>query len=376
MSEDATPRKLTRADVEQLMTDSSSVVRAETTAKIADEFSAGDLSLAERKIAEDIFRKLVKDVEVSVREALAVHLKACSDIPHDVAVSLARDIDAVALPVLRFSDVLTDEDLIEIIQTNSTTKQVAVAQRQRVSSKVADALIDTGNETAVARLVSNEGADITESSYERVMRDYGGSAVVSESMARAPSLPASVSAQLVEAISQRLQDYLLAKHELPPDVASGLIFQARERATMSLFDTGSSDEELDNLVDQLHRRRRISASLLLRALCLGDINFFERAIARLANVSLANVRVLIYDEGSLGFESLYLKAGLPQRLYPAFRAGIDLAKEADYDGGPNDRARYIERLIERMLTRFDEPGNRLSSEDISFLMEKLHQLAA
>lgn len=358
------------------MTDSSSATRAETTAKIADEFSAGDLSLAERKIAEDIFRKLAKDVEDSVREALAVHLKSCPDIPRDVALSLARDIDVVALPMLRFSEVLTDEDLIEIVQSNSATKQVAVAQRRTVSSKVADALIDTGNETAVARLVANEGAEIAERSYERVMRDYADSAAVSDSMARAASLPPAVSAQLVEAISQRLQDYLLAKHELPPDVASGLIFQARERATMSLVDTGSSDRDLDVLVDQLHRRRRITPSLLLRALCLGDIAFFERGIARLANVSLANVHVLIYDEGSLGFESLYLKAGLPQRLYPAFRAGVDLAKEAEYDGGPNDRARYIERLIERMLTRFDEPGNRLSSEDINFLMEKLHQLAA
>ena len=368
--------QLTKDDVAKLMADPSAEVRSETTAKIAKQFEAEALSPAERQIAEDIFRKLVKDVEVRVREALAAHLKNSPDLPHDVAVALARDVDSVSLPMLKFSEVLTDEDLIEIVREQGASKQVAIAQRTSVSSRVADALIDTGNETAVARLVANEGAQLSEQALDRVMDEYQESQAVSDSLSRRPSMPAAISAQLVEALSERLQDFLLQKHDVAPDVASNLILQAREKATMSLVEYGSTDIELENLVEQLARKERLTASLLLRALCMGDMGFFERALARLADLPLQNARILIHDHGGLGLESVYLKADLPKRLYPAFQAGIELSDENDYDGGPNDRSRFIGRMLERVLTQFEDPQSRMTQEDIDYLMGKLEQIAA
>ena len=368
--------RLTQDDVAKLMANPSAEMRAETTAKIAKQFEGEALSPAERQIAEYIFRKLVKDVEVRVREALAAHLKNSPDLPHDVAVALARDVDSVSLPMLKFSEVLTDEDLVEIVRDQGAAKQVVIAQRPSVSSRVADALIDTGNEKAVARLVANEGAKLTEQALGRVIEDYPESEAVSDSLARRPSMPAAISAQLVEAFSERLQDFLMQKHDVSPDIASNLILQAREKATMSLVDYGSTDIELENLVEQLARKERLTASLLLRALCMGDMGFFERALARLANLPLQNARILIHDHGGLGLESVYLKADLPKRLYPAFQAGIELSDENDYDGGHNDRSRFIERMLERVLTRFEDPQSRMTQEDIDYLMGKLEQVAA
>ncbi len=368
--------RLTQDDVAKLMADPSAEVRAETTAKIASQFVVEALSPAERQIAEDIFRKLVKDVEVRVRESLAAHLKNSPDLPHDVAMALACDVDSVSLPMLKFSEVLTDEDLLEIVCDQGGAKQVAIAQRPSVSSRVADALIDTGNEKAVSRLVANEGAKLTEQALGRVLDEYQESEAVSDSLSRRPSMPAAISAQLVEALSGRLQDFLLQKHDVSPDVASNLILQARERATMSLVDYGSTDAELENLVEQLARKERLTASLLLRALCMGDMGFFERALARLADLPLQNTRILIHDHGGLGLESVYMKADLPKRLFPAFLAGIELSDETDYDGRQNDRSRFIERMLERVLTQFEDPQTRMTQEDIDYLLGKLEQVAA
>ena len=376
MTDEPVPMQLTQDDVARLMADPSSEVRAETTAKIASQFTTEALSPAERKIAEDIFRKLVKDVELRVREALASHLKNSPELPHDVAMALAKDVDSVSLPMIKFSEVLTDEDLIEIVRDQGAAKQVAVAQRPSVSPRVADALVDTGNDKAVARLVANDGAKLTEKLLGRVMDEYEASDAVSDSLARRPNMPAAVSAQLVEKLSERLQDFLLSKHDVSPDVASNLILQARERATMSLVDYGSTDAELDNLIEQLMRKDRLTPSLLLRSICMGDVNFFERAIGRLADLPLQNARILIHDQGSLGLESIYMKADLPKRLFPAFRAGIELVRETDYDGGANDRSRFIERMLERILTQFEDPQSRLTEEDINYLMGKLDQVAA
>ena len=376
MTEKPRPRSLSQADVTRLLSDSSPRTRARTTAKIAAEFDAATLSEAERRIAEDIFRTLVKDTEVLVREALAAHLKSTPELPHDVALALARDVDSVALPVLKFSEVLTDDDLIEIVRGQEPAKQVAIAQRTGVSEAVSDALVDTGNEVAVAHLVGNEGAALSEDAFERVIDNYNESTSVADSLARRPNLPPAISERVVSALSERLQAYLVAEHDVSPDIASTLILQARERATATLIDYGSNDADLESLIEQLDRKERLTPSLLLRVLCVGDLNFFERAMSKLTNLPLPNVRILIHDKGMLGLEPLYMRAGLPQGLYPAFRAAVSLVVETDYDGGPNDRRRYVERIMERMLTKFEDPTVCIAPDDIEYLMAKLRQLAA
>ena len=165
--------KLSSTDVQRLMSNPSADIRVETAEKIAGEFNARSLNESERHIAEDIFRHLIKDAEVRVREALSAQLKSCPDVPHDVAATLAKDVDSVALPILRFSEVLSDDDLIEILQNQEPEKQIAIAQRRSLSTAVSGAVIDTNNDTAVARLVANEGAALDGEAFERLMDQYG-----------------------------------------------------------------------------------------------------------------------------------------------------------------------------------------------------------
>jgi len=125
---------LTAQDVQRLLENPSAEARADTAGKVARQFAEGQLGQAERAIAEDIFRALVRDAETRVREALSHHVKQAPDLPHDIALSLTRDVDSVALPILESSDVLTDEDLVEIIEAFGVTKQTVIAKRPRVSS--------------------------------------------------------------------------------------------------------------------------------------------------------------------------------------------------------------------------------------------------
>ncbi len=111
MTNTTSAEPLTQADVERLLADPTPQMRAGTTAKIAAQFDAQVLSPDQRRIAEDIFRALVRDTEVLVREALSAHLKSTPDLPHDVALALATEVDSVARPRLMFSEVLTDEVL-------------------------------------------------------------------------------------------------------------------------------------------------------------------------------------------------------------------------------------------------------------------------
>jgi uncharacterized protein (DUF2336 family) len=129
-------------------------------------------------------------------------------------------------------------------------------------------------------------------------------------------------------------------------------------------------------VFQIHVNGRLTPTLVIRALCVGDMPFFEAAIARLANVPMKNARKLIHDGGDLGLRSIYEKANMPERLFSAVRAAVQILAEEQYDGGRNDRERFVARIIERLLTQFEDPASKMTQDDIDYLMNKLRQLAA
>ncbi|MFY9288661.1 MAG: DUF2336 domain-containing protein [Alphaproteobacteria bacterium] len=357
---------LTQADVAKLLAEPSPVVRSALAGKLAVELDNTRLTEHELKLAQDIVRVMAKDVEASVRQALSQSLRKASRLPHDVAVKLANDIESVALPILTHSQVLTDDDLATIIQGGASSKQEAIAERSNVSEKVSEALITSGGEKAVATLMSNTTAKINETSFAKAVDRFAESDLVKEKMVKRPTLPVTVTERLVTMVSDNLKDYLASHHELPQGMAADIVMQSRERTVINLSG-GSSEQELEKLITQMYRNKRLTPSLVLRALCMGDIAFFEVAIAIMANVPLVNARILIHDGGRLGLKSLYEKTNMPPRFLPAVRVAIDVVRETKMDGGEHDRERYRARVIERVLTQYEDFGN----DDLDYLLDKL-----
>ncbi|MDH3476613.1 MAG: hypothetical protein OEM59_23280, partial [Rhodospirillales bacterium] len=95
--------QLNAADVQRLMANPIAVIRARTAAKLAGQVAGGGLSEAERALAFDILRRMAEDVSVRVREALAEGICRAPDLPRDLALKLALDVESVALPVLELA---------------------------------------------------------------------------------------------------------------------------------------------------------------------------------------------------------------------------------------------------------------------------------
>lgn len=366
--------QLTTEDVRRLLQEPSAGVRAETAGKLARQFDDRNLSETERRIAEDIFRLMVKDAEVRVREALSENLKGNPMVPHDVAVALARDVGSVALPVLEFSDVLTPADLIDIVRIKDPERQQAVARRRVVQSDVADALVEDGGADVAATLAANPGADLPETTMLKMVEKFGDDERVQSPLVNRAYLPVTVSERLVHRVSEALRDHLLRNHELPSDLAADLVLQSRERATITLS-SESSEDEVDRLVRQMAEHDRLTPSIIVRAICMGDLKFFEYSMALKSGVPIVNTRELIHDSGVLGLKGIYERAGLPMTMFPAVRAAIDVVAEADYDGESNDRERYQRRVLERVLTQYDDLGVQFESADLEYLLGKMDKLA-
>ncbi|MDF1747376.1 MAG: DUF2336 domain-containing protein [Alphaproteobacteria bacterium] len=367
--------KLTASDVRQLLTNPSGKNRASAAQKIAQQFGEGGLTVKERSIAEDIFKVMVKDVEKQVRSALSENLKDVPGLSNDLAKTLAMDLsDEVALPMLQFSNALTDADLVEIVRTQSMTRTKAVAERPTVSQQVSEAIVTHGDEDSVVALVSNTGAEISETSLIKVVDKFGNSPRVQEPLVHRPTLPVSVAEKLVARVADHLKDYLVQHHELSDELATDLILQSRERATLNLkgFGTSGSSEEL---VRQLKANRRLTPSIILRALCVGDLDFFEQSLSALSGVPINNARVLIHDEGELGLRSLYQKAGMPVSLLPAYRLALEMVVDAEMERSDEDPQQRMRRLLERVLTEDQKIVAEFGTDTVDYLLAKLGRLS-
>lgn len=360
---------LNEEDVARLLSNPDGTTRAVIAEKLASQHAA--LNDTERKLAEDIFRVMVKDAEVRVRAALSRQLKENHLVPHDVAVALARDVDEVALPMLQFSDVLSDADLIEIVRSQTETKAEAVARRSHVSSVVSDALVDTGSEHVVAALVSNRGAELTEATFHKVVDGFAAMDAVGKPLAERSDLPVTIIEELMTKVSENIRSFLVHRQDLSPEQADALLVQAREMAVLGLSE---SETDAAKLVDHLSSNGRLTPSIILRAVCTGDTAFFEIAMAKLARIKVENARTLIHDAGKRGFDALYEKTGLPPVFKAAMRAAIDVSGELSYDGGEHDRERFSRRMLELILTQYGDLGVEFEAGDLEYLLTKMGQL--
>jgi uncharacterized protein (DUF2336 family) len=363
-------------DVNRLTRDPSPATRAGTAAKLAQQFNAASFSPSELQLAEQIFRAMVRDAEVRVREALAANLKHNPLLPHDIAVALAKDVDSVALPVLSVSEVLTTDDLVQIVQSQGSPQRLdAIAGRPHVDTAVSAAIVDIGSENVVAKLLANPGADFAEPTLHKVVDKFGDNENIQAPLVHRNALPVTVAERLVTHVAEHLRAHLLANHPISADLALDLVLQSRERVTVGLA-MGVSEASLAALVSQLKNNNRLTASLVLRAVCMGNTRFFEHAVAAMANVPVGNARILVHDPGRRGLATVWDKAALPGSYLPAVRAALDVVAQTELDGLALDPERYSRRIIERVLTQYEALGVAFNDDDLEYLLAKVNQLPA
>lgn len=348
--------ELSKEDIERLAADPSAAARVATARKVAQTWKVGTLTESVRAEAEKLLRVLAKDAVATVRQALSDHLKDASLLPDGMAMLLARDIDAVALPLLVESRAFTDEDLIEIVASQSPEKQVAVASRAEVSDAVAVKLVEHGDARVAATLAGNEGAHMSDATVERLVDRHGKAVPVQEKLVARRRVPLRVLEKLYNLASERIREQLLERPDMTSEMATELAMHAREIATVGSSLT-SQEEDVARLAAHLHTTGRLDPGLVIRALCMGDLFLFEHGLAKRANVPVERARQLIYDPVG-GLKYVYERAYMPLDLYPAVRAALEVAQETSYDGGPSDRERYRRRMIERVLTKVEDadPG--------------------
>ncbi|MFM2041972.1 MAG: hypothetical protein RLY86_548 [Pseudomonadota bacterium] len=319
----ATPRQ---ADL-ILSTDPDDGVRSGLAAKIAalaPDLSADAVDQIE-KMTLEILETLARDQAVAVRQVLSDTLKDSPSAPPSVIQQLARDLElTVCGPVLRHSPVLTDEDLLHIIQGKPVDGQlVAIAERAGVSSAVTDAVVRTESEAAVAALLANHSAQIREETLDRIVDMAPRHEPWHGPLVRRPKLPAQAAARIAGFVNAQLLKVLEGRTDLPAEARAAVAQAIRQRGTAESADRGS-DSLVDDPLPQkgrpseraeaMHKAGKLDEDAIAGALNQGDRGFVLAALGLKAAIPFATTEKIVQGQSPRAVTALCWKAGLSMRF--------------------------------------------------------------
>ena len=314
---------------------------------------------------------LLDDEAPEVRYALAEALGASEFAPRHIIISLAADHAEISAVVLSRSPLFIDAELVDIFAAASAILQAAVARRPVVSKTIAAAIAEVGEREACVALLANPEAAIARISFQRIAERFSEEPEVREALFAREDLSPAVHQLLVRSLGNQLGAMLIEKSWLQEARARTVTREACDRATVAIA-AESETEELPALVEHLRVTGQLTTALLLRAVCAGNVAFFETALGVLARVPLRRIANLVRGGRMSGLRAAYSRAGLPPVAFNAFAAALGVWRQVAAGGVPEDRYRFTVQTVDAVLARY---GN-ISDGEMNELASMLRRFAA
>jgi len=310
-----------------LAKDRDDAVRSDLAAKIAK--VAPGLSAEEsnklRAQTYEALQTLAHDQISKVRAVLSEALKDVVDAPPEVIRHLARDIEIeVSGPLLEFSPVLTDADLIDIIQQGPASGGVsAIARRAGVSEDLADAIIGTDDIDGIADLLGNTSAQLREEALDDLIDRSRDFELWQAPLVTRPKLPEGAAQRMAGFLAENLLGALRQRCDLDATTMDAVSEIVRERlgddgangkkALAAGFDFLKVDPPLDT-VERLQAVGKLGIDVISKALQAGDHSFVFAALIVRSGVSVSLARKVFIEKSPHGIVALIGKAALPAHM--------------------------------------------------------------
>ncbi|MCZ6589785.1 MAG: DUF2336 domain-containing protein [Alphaproteobacteria bacterium] len=294
-----------KIDVETLMRlarDKSVGSRTKLADIIGDLFfgPSGTLTDAEQSIMTDILRQLVQDVETSVRKHLAIQLSNQADAPHDLVIALANDESEIAYPLLLNSRVLRDQDLVAIVHHRTLEHQLAVSMRDSVSPVVSAALVETGEETVMKRLLENHNAEIARDTMAHLVDQSRRIDSLQKPLVHRNDLPSDLAEKMYWWVSAALRSHIVENFDVDPIEIDSAMEISVNAAFASQDVEKSPMSATDRVAKHLAESGDPDGDLIIRLLRESEIALFERVLGHQTGLRRNLLQRLLYEPGGEG----------------------------------------------------------------------------
>jgi uncharacterized protein (DUF2336 family) len=293
-------------------------VRIELARKIGRLFPG--LLLAEKKHLRDLtietLEQLARDEEPRVRAMLAEEIKHLDCVPKDVVKRLANDAEIlVCTPVIEYSPLLSDTDLLEFVAVaHANAMLAAVARRKGLSGDVSDAVVATGNTTAIAALLTNIDARLRKKTLDTIVSQAAEIAEWHGPLVLRAELSPRAIRRIASFVASALIDVLTTRHGLDDATRTHL---ARKLHTRRQKESRTADKQPANAavaVEAALRAGALDDSFVATAAESCQKDTVTRALSVLAKVDETVVRRILESGSAKAVTALCWRAGLSMRI--------------------------------------------------------------
>jgi uncharacterized protein (DUF2336 family) len=300
-----------------LARDADEAVRRQLAHKIAllmPDLDAKQLRQAHQHVVE-VLEVLAQDQAMRVRQILSDTLKDLVQAPPSVIQRLARDAEeVVACPVLEFSPLLSDEDLIEIISGDCAVGKLrAISRRHGVGEQVADAIVETDEQAAISELLANSSAQIREETLNGLVDVALDVTAWHEPLVKRPSLSMAAMQKLAGFVAASLLDLLQARKDLDKKTAR-VVAKEVDRRLKKGGDTEEKVESPEARAQRMHESGSLEDEALTRAMNSGDRDLVRHGLAVRAELPIGLVDHILAARSAKGVTALAWKAGCSMRF--------------------------------------------------------------
>jgi uncharacterized protein (DUF2336 family) len=298
---------------------------------VTDLFVIGSDHFSDEEIAlfDDVFERLVVEIETSVRALLAIRLAPIPQAPPKTIRRLAFDnAIEVAGPVLAQSQQLDDPTLVENAKTKGQEHLLAISRRKSLSEVVTDVLIERGGRQIILSAAENRGSRFSDAGFRMLVQRSSSDDRLAACVGARPDIPPKLFFELLQRASQHVRvkleaDHPRAKQEIHQaigDVTDRIQADCLDRFPSTieamasikvLFQSGKLDDDKVRSFAEEGRLAEATASLAL--MCRLPVHFVERVmahersetilvLARASGLSWSTVRAILkmrVGEGSI-----------------------------------------------------------------------------
>jgi len=310
--------------VSQLLEGKDEDARCEIARRVGERLAVDDISNVDRRAAETLARMLTEDAIERVRRTLSETVRHAPLLPKDIALKIAHDVDAVAVPFLEVTEVFSESDWDKLVLTLSRGALVAVAGRSSMPESLARRLAEQGDSVVVDRLIDNPAAPMTEPVCHTIIDRFELEMWVLDKLAERDDLIADIAAALTLKVSRMAREKLVRIYNL--DQKSGEVLSEAETAAIIQLVTETAVGDMLVLARRLQQEGKITPGLALAALRCGSLEFCEAALALLSETRFEHVRSVLLRADVATVQHLLYKAGVPQSLRDEFWVEIGAAR--------------------------------------------------
>jgi uncharacterized protein (DUF2336 family) len=276
--------------------------------------SDGRLSDRERTLMVEILGKLIHEMEMQVRRALAARLAQMETAPRELLLMLANDDAEVARPILRASKLLSDPDLIEIVKQRSQEHLLVIALRAPLSAEVAEAIVDNGDDRVIEQLLKNPDAVLSRRALEYLVGESQRVDSFQEPLLSRHDLTPDLAHRMFWWVSAALRKVVLTRFSVDAALLDDAL---RESARSAIAETvtGGKDTHVTRLIQGLVEANALDHRFLVQALRGGKFSAFIAGFAHLAQLDPTIIRRAVFDPGGESLAVIAKTIGVDRNMF-------------------------------------------------------------